>query len=152
MHNPIPEHKYLFVIGMLCTLASVIFGGFCLYIFPYLFLDIQYKIPNLVHRIIQWYELQYGLQGIALSFWVFLSFFIIAVFFMLAARIISRILDKAAIQPEETESKKVYYAPRHPAENPETIIRIIKIFLVVVCILFALFVLHELIYSDNIPS
>ena len=145
MHNHLPEHKYLFLLGLMSMMISMCLFGFALYLFPYLFFGWGYSVPDFVEQMYAWYQFRYNLGGILLVLAVYMPFFLCAFLFGYIAKLANKVVENEVTHTEELLVKET------PLIKLDTQgLRLgIKILLFIASLLVLLFLVQYFIYIDT---
>ena len=135
------KHRVMFIIAIICMCLSIVLLGFSLYIFPHLFFNWNYDVPNLLRDLSAWYQYQYNMSYSKVPWAIFLPFFIIGIVFALITKYLNNVLEKDDITPEPATKVKTKTAL-------ESFRLMSKIALLAALGLLLLFLLEKLINID----
>lgn len=83
----------LFLIDDLCSLMALGFFLFSLYIFPHLFMSLNYSLPTFVLLAPNWLQEHYNLPNITYRLAIFLPFFLLSLVFFLFSKLLTIYLE-----------------------------------------------------------
>ncbi len=111
------KHISLYLIGVLCLLASLFCFGTTLYLLPHVLFNLDYRLPTLLYHLGEWAKQMYVYKSWNYDIVLLGPFIVGATLFMILSRVLTGFVDKIDYHIEDEELPHDYidhYVDDHP--------------------------------------
>ncbi|WP_133140993.1 MULTISPECIES: hypothetical protein [Legionella] len=141
------HHGMLFVVGLVCMLASLSLFAFGFYVLPYLLWNWSYGVPEFVLNLREWYKESYEFTESGSAWMVFFTFIIPAIITGLISQFSSNYIDNEIYHLNEEKLEKRSEIKR---DMQETLSFGLKVFLLIILVLVAVTLVEWLVAPPTV--